>query len=213
MKEKEALSSKGKDVSINWSEIKRSMEKMNETLEASTALSLKEKHRILRARALALSHEHDSKAMAQDLIEVIEFRLASETYAIEPAFVREIYPLKDFTQVPDTPEFVLGVINVRGQIVSVVNLKKFFNLPEKGLGELNKVIIVRNEGMEFGILADNILGIRQIPRSSIQASPHILTGIGADYLKGVTQDRVIILNAEKILGDGKIVVDEEALGS
>ena len=77
-------------------------------------------------------------------------------------------------------------VNVRGQILSVLDLKKFFNLPEKGLGDLNKIIIIRNEMMEFGILADVIIGTRRIPLEAIQPPPPAVTGIGAEYLKGVT---------------------------
>ena len=104
---------------------------------------------------------------------------------------------------------MLGIVNVRGQILSVVNLKKFFGLPEKGLGQLNKLIILRNERMEFAILADEILGARTLAVDAIQASPSTLSGIGATYLRGVTVERVIILDAEKILGDEKIIVHQE----
>ena len=91
--------------------------------------------------------------MTSAVIEIITFTLATETYGVESAFVREVYPLKEFTPLPGLPPFIFGIICVRGQILPVVDLKKFFNLPEKGLGEMNKVIILGNGQMEFGIMA------------------------------------------------------------
>ena len=163
---------------------------------------------ILKARAHALAQEPPKAALAETFLEIIEFCLASETYGIESMFVREIHPLKDFTPLPGVPSFVLGIANIRGQIISVVDLKKFFGLPDKGLGELNKVIILRNSRMEFGILADGILGTRSVPLDAIQAPPATVTGIGAEYLRGVTETRVILLDAQKILDDEKTIVNE-----
>lgn len=165
---------------------------------------------ILKTRARALAQEPPKAALAGTFLEIIEFRLASETYGIESMFVREIHQIKDFTPLPGVPSFVLGITNVRGQILSVVDLKKFFDLPDKGLGELNKMIILRNKGMEFGILADSILGTHAIPLDAIQAPPETVTGIGADYVRGVTGEHVVVLDAEKILNDEKIVLNQEA---
>ncbi|OGJ87738.1 MAG: hypothetical protein A2268_02470 [Candidatus Raymondbacteria bacterium RifOxyA12_full_50_37] len=168
---------------------------------------------VLRTRARALAREPGQALSGHEFLEIVEFVLASETYGIESAFVREIHPLKDFTPLPGVPAFVLGITNVHGQILSVVDLKKFFNLPDKGLGELNKVIILKNSQMEFGILADAILGTRSVPRAAIQAPPVTIAGIGAEYLKGVTGERMVILDAQKILDDNKIIVDKSAVES
>ena len=169
---------------------------------------MQSKDSILKARARALAKEPEQAVAARSFIEITEFRLASETYGIESSFVREVYPLKDFTPLPGVPPFVLGIVNVHGQILSVVDLKKFFNLPDKGLGELNKVIILHNGRMEFGILADAVLRTQSVPLDAIQAPPVTVTGIGAEYLKGVTGERVILLDAQKILDDKEIVVNE-----
>jgi purine-binding chemotaxis protein CheW len=105
---------------------------------------------------------------------------------------------------------VLGIVNVRGQILSIIDLKKFFDLPERGLGQLNKLIILRNEHMEIGILADDILGARSIDLEALQPAPPTVSGIGAHYLRGVTAERVILLNAERLLSDEQIIVYQEA---
>ena len=167
-----------------------------------------EKKKILRARAMELAREAEQET-AEETIEIVEFLLAHEKYGIQSSYVREICPLKELTPVPCTPPFVLGIVNVRGQVLSVIDIKKFFDLPEKGLTNLNKVIILRNDKMEFGILADLILGVRFIPVSQIQPSLPTLTGIREHYLKGVTKEHVVILDVEKLLSSKTITVHEE----
>ena len=166
------------------------------------------KFSILKNRAAALAKEPDKPDSSLQFLEIIEFRLAFETYGAESKYIREIYPLKDFTPIPGTPDFVLGLANVRGQILSVIDLKKFFNLPEKGLGELNKIIIVQNELMEFGILADVIIGTCRVGLEDIQKSPVTVSGIGAEYLKGITKERMAVLDMEKIFTDEKLMVKD-----
>ena len=172
------------------------------------APSLRERHAILKARARELSREHGKAVDERGFLEIIQFRMASETYGVESAFVREVYPLKDFTPLPGVPPFIVGIVNVRGQILSVVDLKKFFNLPDKGLGDLNKVIILRDDRMEFGILTDAILGVGQVSIGAIRALPLTVSEIGVEYMRGVTADRVIILDAERVLGDERIIVHD-----
>jgi purine-binding chemotaxis protein CheW len=210
MKKEKVTTADENNITADWHEIRRRMEKTSGLLEQNTALSLKEKHSILKARARTLAHEPQRTAEAQEFLEVIEFCLASETYAIESAFVREIYPLKDYTPLPGVPSFIFGIINVRGQILSIIDLKIFFNLPAKGLGQLNKVIIIQNGDMEFGILADEVLGSRIIAAEAIQTFLAAVSGIGIEYLRGVTAERVIVLDAEKILEDENIIVYQEA---
>ena len=171
--------------------------------------SASEKKTILKERAIALAQEPEDKDTAEEYLEVVEFLLAYEKYGIESGYVSEVYPMKELTPLPCTPPFILGIINVRGQIISVIDIKKFFDLPDKGLTDLNKVIIVTDGKMEFGILADVILGVRSVALGELQPSLPTLTGVRAEYLKGVTEERFIILDVEKILSDEKIIVHEE----
>jgi len=90
-----------------------------------------------------------------------------------------------------------------------LNIKTFFDLPESGITDLHMVIIVRVNDFEVGILADIVTGVRSIPVDTIQPSLPTLTGIRAEYLKGVTADHVAILDVVRILADPKIVVNEE----
>lgn len=163
---------------------------------------------ILKARAQALAQVPEQDETTE-CIEIVAFLLAYETYGIETRHVREVYPLKDLTPVPCTPPFVAGIVNVRGQVLSVVDLKKFFELPERGLTDLNKVIVLSDGLMEFGVLADAIVDVRHVPLGKIQPGLPTLTGIREDYLRGVTAERLVILDAARLLADSGIVVHEE----
>ena len=142
-------------------------------------------------------------------MEVIEFRLAQERYAVEQQYVREVCPLRDLTPVPCTPRFMLGIVNVRGQILPVIDIKKFFDLPETGITDMHMVIIVHAGDIDIGILADVVVGMRSIPRATLQASLPTLTGIRAQYLKGVSEQQTVVLDVPLLLSDPKIVVNEE----
>jgi purine-binding chemotaxis protein CheW len=205
---KDPTSRKAKVEEINWDEIRRRLDAVREISERGWTPSQDEGKAILKARAKALAREPEASDGGGETIELVEFLLAQEHYGIESAYVREVCPLRHLTRVPCTPAFVLGIINVRGQILSVVDLKKFFDLPEKGLTELNKVIIIYNESMEFGILADRILAVRSLRVEEIQPAPATLSGIGAEYLRGIARDRLVVLAAEKILADRNLVVHE-----
>jgi purine-binding chemotaxis protein CheW len=186
---------------IDWPAIHRRLEDAASVLEQKMMPSPEEKKKILKERARTLAREPKGDGLREEQLEIVEFLLASERYAIESSWVREVYPLKDLTPLPGTPSFVLGIINVRGQIVSVVDLKKFFDLPAKGLSSLDKVLIVTDGRMEFGLLTDAVAGVREIALREIQPPLPTLTGIRAEYLTGVTADRLAVLDAGKLLAD------------
>jgi len=168
-----------------------------------------ERQRILKARAVALAREPAKSGEEEERIEIVEFLLADERYAIESHYIGEVYPLKDLTPLPCTPAFVLAVINMRGKILSVIDLRTFFDLPNRGLSDLNKVVVLHDGAMEFGVLADAIIAARWIPRSSLLSSLPTLTEVRAEYLMGVTEERLVVLDGGKILSDKGIVVHEE----
>lgn len=197
---------------IDWREVRQRLESAHAAIERGSAPDAEQTRRILKARAQALAREPGKTEAGAECLEVVEFLLAHETYAIESRHVREIFPLENLTPLPGTPVFVLGIINMRGEILSVIDIKKFFELPDKGLTDLNKVIVLQSENMLFGILADTITGTRQIPLTAIQPSLPTLTGIREEYLKGVTAERTVVLDAEKLLADEKITVQEQVEG-
>lgn len=172
-------------------------------------LTREEQGAILNSRALALAQEPKETEAEDERIEIVQFSLAYERYGIEATYIGEVYPLREFTPLPCTPTFVLGVINVRGKILSVIDLRRFFDLPVQGLSDLNKVIILHDRAMEFGILADAIHGARLLPVDALQASLPTLTDRRAEYLLGVTAERLVVLDGGEILADRRIVVHEE----
>ena len=197
------------EMAVDWRDVHRRLEAVRTAMERGWSTGPGETKQILKTRAQVLAQEVKAAQGPQDTFEVIEFMLAYEKYAVESAHVREVYPLKELTPLPCTPAHVLGIINLRGQILSVIDIKRFFDLPPKGLGDLNKVIVLRSDAMEFGILADRIVGTRRVSIAELQPSLPTLTGIREEYLKGVTADRLVLLDAAKLLSDRKLIVHED----
>lgn len=172
------------------------------------ALSSDAERRILRQRALVLAQEPAREATDIQL-ELVTFMLAQEQYAIEASYVREVYPLTDLVPLPCTPPFVVGVINVRGQILSVIDLRRFFDVPAQQATTLNKVIILQSHDLEVGILADAIVGTRSLSPAALQPPPPGLTGARTEYLRGVTSEPLMVLDASAILSDEALIVRDE----
>jgi purine-binding chemotaxis protein CheW len=166
--------------------------------------------KILHDRALELSklQNEENNENIEDLF-VVKFLLSGEIYCIEADYVKEALPLKELTVVPCTPSFILGVVNIRGQIFTVLNLKKVFNLSEKGISEFNKVILIQFEEISFGIVADAILGTRFILRSAINKAPYATQNRKNDYISGVTSEGLIILDGKALIQSSELVVNQK----
>ncbi|MBF0462647.1 MAG: purine-binding chemotaxis protein CheW [Magnetococcales bacterium] len=122
------------------------------------------------------------------------------------SYIHEIFPLKELTELPGVPAFILGIVNMRGKIISVVDMRQFFDLASKGFSDLSRVIVLRSPEMEYGILADDIRGIRSVPEAETVPSLPTLTGIRREFLKAITHDQTVILDGKKLLSDPKMVV-------
>ena len=165
--------------------------------------------RILSLRADAIRHKPEAESSSGSGIEVLEFLLGNETYAIDVFYVREDVHLKELTILPCTPGFILGIFNVRGRIISVVDLRKFFFLPEKGITNLNRVIIVRKGETELGILADDLAGTAFIRMDTLQSELPTVTGTQNNFIQGVTKEKTILLDIERFLSDERIIINEQ----
>jgi purine-binding chemotaxis protein CheW len=192
----------------NWKLIRARMADSAAAVEHGAGCTPEQRREALKARARRYALEPDAGRQVEDSFEFLEFRLASENYGIDLPFVMEVQPLRSLTSLPGTPEFIIGIINVRGKVYSVINLKKFFELPVKELSDLNKVIIIRHGNIEFGVLADAVIGVRRIPASDIQPPLPTLIGIRQKYLKGVTREQLVLLDAEKLLSDKSLIVND-----
>ncbi len=191
---------------IDWEQIHRRLTAVRNALEVAAAPPPAILKKILKERAIALAREAKMET-AGSAIDVLEFDLAYERYGFELAYIREVCPLAELTPLPGTPDFVLGIVNVRGRIVSVIDIRKFFDLPDKGLSDLNKVVILTSDTREFGVLTDRVICTRSLLTATLQESLPTLTDVRSQYFKGVTGERLIVLDAGKILRDEKLVVN------
>ena len=163
---------------------------------------------ILRERARRLA-QVPAPAADADVIELLEFGLADERYALLTAHVSDVQPLRDLTPLPGTPPFLRGLVNIRGRLVSVIDLKKFFDLPEPGITDLHRVVLLAKDGIEIGILADTVEGVLQVPAADIRPPLSTMAGIRAEYVRGVTGNALVVLDADAILDDQRIIIEEE----
>jgi purine-binding chemotaxis protein CheW len=142
-------------------------------------------------------------------IEVLKFRLAYQEYAIEMKFIREVVLTGAITPVPGTPEYISGICAIRGEIISLVDLRALFSISGRGLTDLNRVIVVTDGTMTFGILADYITGIATIP-AILPAEPIPVPSSGeVPYQLGVV-DGIVVLGGAALLADPRMLIDETA---
>jgi len=177
-------------------------------IESSKINQSADKARILRGRALTLAKRSVDTIQEFQTIEVLVFALGEERYAVGSETVREVCLLKQITRVPCVPPFVLGIINLRGKIFSVIDLKRLFGLPQRETSDQSKVIIIGFNDMDVGIQVDDVTGVKQIPVSEIQQDLPTLSGIQEKYLYGITPERLTIINVEILLTDESIVIQE-----
>jgi purine-binding chemotaxis protein CheW len=187
---------------IDWAELHRRLD------AAARALAARAGERrapeILRERARLAAGKPAGTAPEGGLLMVVEFTLGRERYAVDASDVVEVARLRELRRIPDLPEFVPGVINVRGRVVSVLDIGKFYGLPEKGLTDTHRAIVVRAKSIESAILADTVPGVREIPTAEVLPAPGTHGGIRADYLKGVTKDSMAILDVHRMLLDPRV---------
>ncbi len=169
---------------------------------------MKDEQTILAERAKMVAGWKTALVKTGESLLVVEFQLIPEPYCIDNRNITEVVRTKEITPVPGAPPFVLGVMNVRGKIISIVNFKIFFNLKLSGITEMNKIIIIKHDQMECGIVTDMIYGTKEIMIDSLRPPPITLNGIGAGYIQGVTPDGLILLNIPAILTSEMLIVNQ-----
>jgi purine-binding chemotaxis protein CheW len=192
---------------INWQTIYHRLDVTSVAIAGELNHGPEETRRTLEARARAAA-KPPAKPDNAVRVEVLTFSLASENYAVETGHVHEVCQLKEITAVPCTPSFIVGVMNLRGRIVAIVDLRKIFEMPARGLTELNRVIILNGAGSELGLLADSITGVRSVRASDLQEGLATLTGIRKRFFKGVTGQMLAVLDGAQLLGDAGLKVNE-----
>jgi purine-binding chemotaxis protein CheW len=163
----------------------------------------------LAERALKLS-QPAARSRGIERLEVLKFRLAYQEYAIGMKYVREVVLTGGITPVPGTPEYISGICSIRGEIISLVDLRALFSISGRGLTDLNRVIVVTDGTMTFGILADYITGIATIPASLPPAPASGSSAIAVPYLFGVIEG-IVVLDGAELLSDPRMLIDEAAV--
>lgn len=146
----------------------------------------------------------ENKKRVNDLLQVVVFRLAGEEYAVDINQVREIIKWIDVTKIPDTPEFIDGVINLRSNIIVVVDLEVKLGLKHKAVDSHTRIVILEIAGNAVGIVVDEVSEVLKIPSSDIHEPPAAISQkLGSDYLKGVAivgKRLLILVDFDKLLG-------------
>ncbi|UHA73916.1 chemotaxis protein CheW [Paenibacillus sp. 481] len=150
--------------------------------------------------------------MAEEL-KVVVFSLAHEEYGIEVEKVKTIERMTPITRVPKTYDFIKGVINLRGVVVPIIDLRGRFGLPESEFTDQTRIIIVTHQELEVGFIVDAASDVMDINEDSIEPAPEVVGGIQAKYLRGVAKigdNRLLImLNLTEVLHKSEIVKLEQ----
>ncbi len=161
---------------------------------------------ILKKRAKKIARPVATKKEVMPF-EVLKFRLANQEYALSMDYIREVDLTGEITLVPGTPDYIPGICAIRGEILSLVDLREFFKIREMGLTDLNRVIVLTDGTMTFGILADFITGIGMISRESFAPAGPDKTPIAGKFLLGAVDD-LIVLDAAALLADPAMVIND-----
>jgi purine-binding chemotaxis protein CheW len=135
-------------------------------------------------------------------LHLVSFTIAQEEFGLDILKVREINRVVEFTRVPNAPEFISGVINLRGKVIPIVNLRTRFGFPRKESDKNTRIVVVEISGKTVGFIVDAVREVLRISSSVIEPPPPMVAGIGSEYITGVAklENRLLILlDLERIL--------------
>ena len=133
---------------------------------------------------------------------IVGFRVGRETYGVPITALHEIVRVPEITAVPDAPEYVEGVINLRGKIVSVIDLRKRFGQPAPAFHRHNRILVVEHKGRLSGMIVDGASEVLKIPKSDIEPAPAVIEECGLDCVTGLGKYKgrlIILLDVNKVL--------------
>jgi len=194
---------------IDWQEVHARLEQERRAVEATERLSLEEASRILKERARALARPVEEAVTQAEGLELLVFSVGAERYGIETDHVVEVIPLRELTPVPCTPASILGVVNHRGRILPVLDLRRLFDLGDQGVAEGSRVVAVEARGMTFGIFAGAVTGTVRVGVEEVAPSPATPAADRQGLIRGVTGEMVAVLDLDALSRDPRITVNEE----
>lgn len=197
-----------KNTDVDWKKMQEKINEAKSNILAKEKSSREEIINILRKRAENFAKHDDKHLKELETISVLEFVLGQEKYAIKTENLKEIIASDSITEVPCTPSFIYGIINIRGKIVSVIDLKKYLHLDYIGITDKTSIVVAIHNEELIGIIVDQINGIRNIDTKEIQKTKFKLKTIKESYISGITNETVIILDIDKVLSDNAIHVND-----
>lgn len=144
--------------------------------------------------------ETNTKARAEQ--QLVVFDLAEEAYGVDIGTVREIIRMQDVTSVPHRPDYVSGVINLRGRITPVVDLRKRFDLPQAETTRDSRIVVVDIDGEDIGMIVDAVTEVLRISSDQIEPPSNMIAAGGSDYIVGIVKlesQLVLLLDLERVL--------------
>ena len=142
----------------------------------------------------------------QEILQLVTFHVAREEFAVDILDVREINRMMEITRVPHAPEFVEGVINLRGQVIPVVDLRKRFGLEAGERDKNTRIVVVELGAKVVGFLVDSVSEVLRVSTSLVEPPPALASGIEADYIRSVVklEDRLLVLlDLHRLLNRGE----------
>lgn len=141
------------------------------------------------------SQKMDMQASGNDQLQLVTFGLAHEEFAVDILAVREINRMMALTRVPQSPPEVEGVINLRGKIIPVVDLRKRFSMETQQHSEQSRIIVVEVHGRVIGFIVDRVNEVLRISRKIVEPAPSMVCSVDSDFIAGVGKlnDRLLIL--------------------
>lgn len=129
------------------------------------------------------------------LLQLVTFRIGEEEFGVNILQVQEIIRMLDITKVPKAPDFVEGVINLRGKVIPIIDLRKRFGLPFRERDKMSRIIVVELGATVVGFIVDAVSEVLRLPASTVEPPPPVVAGLDAEYISGVGKldDRLLIM--------------------
>ena len=140
-------------------------------------------------------------------LHIVGFQVGRETYGVPITSLHEIVRVPEITAVPDAPDYMEGVINLRGKIVSVIDLRKRFGEAQKALNRRNRILVVEHAGRLCGLIVDSASEVLKIPAAEIEPSPSTLQDGGLNCVTGLGKYKgrlIVLLDMSKLLESGAV---------
>ena len=139
--------------------------------------------------------------------QVVRFMIAGESFGVDIGRIQEIVTVPEITRVPDTPDFLEGIINLRGKIISVMDLRKKLRLDGAARSKKNRILVTEMNGKVVGLIVDEVSEVLRISPDRVEPPPDMVSSVGAEYITGVgkLEERIILLlDLGKVLDAGEI---------